>query len=65
MPQEKQIPSPKAAMYGVAINSDGTFENIGIGAIDAAQADEVAKRLVLLASALRAAGRTAVSENAA
>lgn len=48
------ITNPATGMYGVAIREDGTFENIGIGAFDIDQAEELASRLEAIAEAIRA-----------
>lgn len=46
------IANPTACMYGVAVRSDGTFENVGVGSFDLNQAEELAGRLVELAKAI-------------
>lgn len=48
------ITNPATGMYGVAICEDGTFENIGIGAFDIDQVEELACRLEAIAEAIRA-----------
>ena len=48
------ITNPTACLYGVSVREDGTFENIGIGAFDIDQAEELACRLEAIAKAIRA-----------
>ena len=48
------IPAPKNGLFGVAINSDGSLENVGIGSFDVNQAEQLASQLELLAAAIRA-----------
>lgn len=47
------ISNPCAAMFGVSVRSDGTFENVGIGSFDLSKANELADRLLLMADAIR------------
>lgn len=54
MTKEPTIPAPALAMYGVAIKTDGSMENIGIGHFDVEHAEELAGRLVAIASSIRA-----------
>ncbi|MER2540013.1 MAG: hypothetical protein ABTQ26_12300 [Azonexus sp.] len=48
------ITNPTEGMFGVAIRSDGTFENVGIGSFDLRNGVELADRLTSLADAIRA-----------
>ena len=48
------ITNPTEGMFGVAIRSDGTFENVGIGSFDPSNGVELADRLTALAEAIRA-----------
>ena len=48
------IPAPKNCLFGVAINSDGSIENVGIGSFDVDRAEQLAAHLELLAAAIRA-----------
>lgn len=48
------IPAPKNCLFGVAINSDGHLENVGIGSFDAIQAEQLASQLEQLAASIRA-----------
>ena len=50
----RTITNPTDCLYGVAIKSDGTFENVGIGSFDPSNGVELADRLVALADAIRA-----------
>lgn len=48
------ITNPTTCMFGVTVREDGTFENIGIGAFDIDQAEELACRLEAIAKAIGA-----------
>ncbi len=49
------IANPCAALVGVSVRSDGTYENIGIGTFPTEQSGAISERLVALAEAIRAA----------
>ncbi|MBK7416396.1 MAG: hypothetical protein IPJ38_16155 [Dechloromonas sp.] len=49
----RTITNPTDCLYGVAIKSDGTFENVGIGSFDPSNGVELADRLTAMAEAIR------------
>lgn len=57
----KIIPNPCGALFGVAIKSDGTFENVGIGSFGTDVADDLANRLIELAGAIKASAHKRLS----
>ena len=53
----------QAAAFGVVLNTDGTIETIRKGTFDAGQADDIAIQLILMASRIRTAARSALYQN--
>jgi hypothetical protein len=51
------------AVFGVSVSSDGAIKTIRAGSFDAGEADEIARQLVLLASAIRSAARRRLFES--
>lgn len=58
---KKIIPNPCSALFGVSINSDGSFENVGIGSFSSDKAEELSERLVALAGAIKATAHKRLS----
>jgi hypothetical protein len=53
----------QAAAFGVVLNADGTMQYLKAGEFDIGYADEIASRLILLASSIRNAARSALYQN--
>lgn len=51
----------QAAAFGVVLNTDGTLQTLSAGQFDAGRADEIARQLILMASSIRNAARSALS----
>lgn len=50
----------QAAAFGVVLNADGTLQTLSAGQFDAGRADEIARQLILMASSIRNAARSAL-----
>ncbi|TXH04694.1 MAG: hypothetical protein E6R09_02735 [Rhodocyclaceae bacterium] len=50
----------QAAAFGVVLNADGSLQTLKAGQFDAGQADDIARNLILLASSIRCAARSAI-----
>jgi len=50
----------QAAAFGVVLNADGSLQILKAGQFDAGQADGIARNLILLASSIRCAARSAI-----
>lgn len=50
----------QAAAFGVVLNTDGSLQPLKAGQLDAGRADEIASKLVLMASSIRNAARSAL-----
>lgn len=52
-----------AAAFGVVLNTDGSLQTLKAGQFDAGRADEIASQLILMASSIRNAARSALYPN--